>query len=1023
MRLGFVGTALVVSALALFLFPSSSAAPLVSTKSPPAAPAAEPLDTINCFFTPLVSGTVATAYPASPPNQYYHSYQQTVNYWSAVGIRSMPGDDWDLELRADRVENPPPCVDVLLGFSNQFSGVDFVVADFNHTPMGEDYVGYVRYAGTQNGLLEWDSGSESIVVNAPPVERTTGPTDVLEIWDVFLEAGKDYYLLIEATGGAQLQLLLFSSAGAGSYYLSRESAVCLATPGAGVAFSPSFSDWYGLVVVNDNGGPGTYAVEVGTCPPPTPLVSGSSVATPAANGHYSFQQALEYWSAVGVRANGPETDWRVSGYENPAGSWWPVCFGALLTESYHPAGFVDFVAGNFNRGYVLPGTYYARVSEESGPGDARTEWDGGGSIFGVGGAISEGMTSDDLLRIWDVYLEKGVDYHLYLQRYGADIKAAVMGPEAGTWQSRFDAIVDTDEECAHFIPTASAYHGLVVANDDGQNGSYDLRVFEQFVNQTPPALAGPFGATGIASADYDGDGNLDLYVAVIGAPDKLFHNNGMTFVEVVPSPFDHPGTDLDAVWGDYDNDGDLDIYVVSNYGTNVLYRNDNGSFVDATLEPLNDPFSGQRASWADYDRDGFLDLFLANGGQDRLFHNSHDGSFTIATLPALQYGIGRCGAWGDYDDDGDPDLYVAKSAGPSGSQLLRNDDGTFVDATAGPLGANYDGSVAATWIDYDNDLDLDLLVVDMARAHVLRNDGGGNFSDATSGALADSAVSSGMACADYDNDGDLDVFVSDYGVGPNRLLRNRGGGVFENALGVLAGGAGQYWGVTAGDLFFDGDIDCVFTGWWMSTENRLLHNLHADPGCGGNNWIEIRLDGGYFNRFGVGAKITVTAGGKAQMRAVAGESGNCSYITHFGLGDATLVDLVEIRWPDGAVQSYPSLQVNQIYTLHKSVIGVPGGGEAAPEVAALHPAAPNPTSSGTTIRFDVPAVLPVRLEVHDVAGRLVRTLVSNREHPAGRHQVLWDGRDDRRAELATGIYFLRLSVGNRTLAGKVLLLR
>jgi hypothetical protein len=742
------------------------------------------------------------------------------------------------------------------------------------------------------------------------------------------------------------------------------------------------------------------------------------------NAHYSLQQTEEYWSAVGVRADGPETNWNVASYGTPTGSWWPVCFGSLLAQTYHPAGYVDFVAGNFNQGYGPLGTYYAAVSRVEGPGDARTEWEGGGAILNVGDEASDAMAAEDLLRVWDIPLEGGVDYQVRLDLYSADIKAVVLGPEAGPWQSRFDALVDTGPECAHFIPAATGYHGLFVAKDYPESGSFHVRVLEQFVNMAPPALAGPFSAAGVAAADYNGDDLLDLYVVVPGGPDKLFYNNGATFVEVVPSPFVHPGWDLDAVWGDYDNDGDLDIYAVVNIGTNALYRNDNGTFVDATLQPLNDPASGQRASWADYDRDGFLDLFLANGGGDKLFHNSHDGTFADRTPAALRFGVGRFGAWGDFDDDGDLDLYVAKSLwGGLGSQLLRNDGGTFVDVTTGPLGTAYDGSAVATWIDYDNDLDLDLLIVAEGNDHLLRNDGGGNFADATPMAFADSTQSMGMACADYDNDGDIDVFLSDIGNQPNRLLRNRGGGVFEDALGSVAAGSGFHWGVTAGDLYFDGDIDCVFSGFGGTTENRLLHNLHADPGCGGNNWIQIRLDGVHFNRFGVGARIWVTAGGKTQMREVVGESGNCSYVTHFGLGNAAQVDLLQIRWPDGTMQSLSPVQVNQLHVIHEEVTGVPGeeGGESPPSALALHPTAP--AGSSTVIRFDLPEVLPVRLAVYDVAGRLVRTLVRTDAHPAGRHQVPWDGRDDFGASMATGIYFLRLSAGERTLAGKVLLIR
>ncbi|RPJ42539.1 MAG: VCBS repeat-containing protein, partial [Candidatus Latescibacterota bacterium] len=727
---------------------------------------------IICYYQLMTSGLVDTVPPPSPPSYFYHHYQQPVSYWSAVGVRSAPGDDWDIELYAG-VGAVPPCVDTLIGYSNRSSGVDFVVGDFNHVGASEDYVACSRYSGLSDGLIEWDDGADVLVTNAPPIGRSTGPTDILEVWDIYLETGKNYSFLFESTGSADMKLLLFRNTGSGAFYLGRNGAEWEQPAGGTALYSPGSSDWYGLVVVNDNGERGTYTLEAGTCLAPVALSSAASVATPAANGHYSCDQSYAYWSAVGVRGDDPAADWDVSLYSIGSGASWPTCFtgGAGLSADF--PGQVDFVARDFNAGHNPFGYFYAHAHRTAGAGQARTEWDDGGDLLALDVPAYRSTGPNDVLETWDVYVEKNVDYNVYLERSGADVGVVVIPPIAyGYWGNRHDGLVDSDEPCAHFLAGDSAYYAVVAVNDDGGSGDYGLAVGEQFVDQAVPPFEDTLDSRGISAADFDDDGDLDLYLTVAGAPDKLFRNDGTGyFTEVLPSPFVHSGFETGAVWGDYDNDGDLDVFVVVNaYGSCRLYRNDGGNFTDVTQAPLDHAGTGQSASWSDYDRDGFLDLFVAYGGGDRLYHNERGGTFSIATPGALQYGEGRDGAWGDYDNDGDPDLYVAKSA-LSASQLLRNDDGTFVDATPGALGTVYQGIASASWVDYDNDQDLDLFVADEDGDHLFRSDGGGAFTNVSAAPIADSTMSLAHVWTDYDNDSDLDLFLPDM-TGPARLIRN-----------------------------------------------------------------------------------------------------------------------------------------------------------------------------------------------------------------------------------------------------------
>ena len=231
-----------------------------------------------------------------------------------------------------------------------------------------------------------------------------------------------------------------------------------------------------------------------------------------------------------------------------------------------------------------------------------------------------------------------------------------------------------------------------------------------------------------AWADYDKDGDLDLYMVNYGGPNQLLRNDGAAWgiTNVAAPPIDDFGWGTGAAWGDYDNDGDPDLYL-ANYGyANKLFRNDGGTFVDATTGPLGDASWGTGVAWGDYDNDGDLDLYLGNvSTANRLFRNDGGGAFVdvAASTPLADTGFAGGLAWEDYDNDGDLDLYLANNY--SSNRLFRNEGGWFQDVTPPVLG--YTGySQGVGWADADGDGDRDLFVANFDGPNRLYKNGPGS---------------------------------------------------------------------------------------------------------------------------------------------------------------------------------------------------------------------------------------------------------------------------------------------------------
>jgi len=455
---------------------------------------------------------------------------------------------------------------------------------------------------------------------------------------------------------------------------------------------------------------------------------------------------------------------------------------------------------------------------------------------------------------------------------------------------------------------------------------------------------------------------------------RLYRNRGNgAFEDVTAASGIVPrGYGQGACAADIDNDGLIDLYVTG-FTENALYRNrGRGRFQDATRQA--GVAAGQwstSCAFADVDRDGFVDLFVTRyvdagmsnnkfcgdparslrvychplnyqGLTSVLYHNNHDGTFKDVSASAgiSRYaGNGLGVVIGDYDDDGWPDVFVANDSVPN--FLFHNErDGTFkeVGLLAGVAVAN-DGKPRAgmgtDFGDYDGDGRLDLAVGnhEFESTSLFRNLGNGLFSYATTqsriAASTLAYVTFGLAWLDYDNDGWLDLAAANGHVVDNTALVRPGSShaqprlLFHNNRDRTftdvsresgPGFAVQKVGRTlvVADIDNDGDPDMLITN------NGQAVDLLRNEGDRQNNALLLRLVGTRSNRDGIGARVRLTVGSATQVREVkAGSSylGQNDTRLHFGLGKATSIDRLEIRWPSGTTENVSGIAANQIVTL------------------------------------------------------------------------------------------------------------
>lgn len=498
-------------------------------------------------------------------------------------------------------------------------------------------------------------------------------------------------------------------------------------------------------------------------------------------------------------------------------------------------------------------------------------------------------------------------------------------------------------------------------------------------NYFPEIMAG-----GAALFDMDNDGDLDAYLIQSSSltkpreersPNRLYENQGDgTFIDVTNgSGADDRGYGIGVAAGDYDNDGDVDLYI-TNLKQNVLLENDgNGKFTDVTTQAqVGNTSWSTSAAFVDIDLDGDLDLFVTNyvhwtidddiacrwnSGEldycspntynapipDVLYLNNGDGTFTDISLQAglrTAFGNGLGVVCGDVNGDGLPDIFVANDQ--MANQLWININGKTFEDQAMLYGCAVDqngdakAGMGTAAVDYDDDGDLDLFVVNLqSEPDSFYRNQGNYFTDDTAavglGVISQAYTRFGTSIIDFNNDGWLDVYsangrvtrsatylesVQDGYAQPNLLLSGNAAGRFTKIM--PEGGTKETIIKTSraavfGDIDNDGSIDILIVN--RDSQISLLRNISPSNG----NWIMFRVVDEH-NRDAIGATVQVSLGGRTISRDVRRAYSYCASNdprVHIGLGSSSQVTAVTVRWIDGTVESFGQFSANQITSLRR----------------------------------------------------------------------------------------------------------
>lgn len=479
--------------------------------------------------------------------------------------------------------------------------------------------------------------------------------------------------------------------------------------------------------------------------------------------------------------------------------------------------------------------------------------------------------------------------------------------------------------------------------------------------------------------DFNNDGYLDIISSSWGLDQSMHYcrnNANGTFSDVSePSGLKQLTGGLNIMQTDYNNDGLKDVFVLrgawkEKFGkepNSLLKNNGDGTFTDVTKESgLLSFHPTQTATWADFDNDGWLDVFIGNEttAEDdlhpcELYMNNRNGTFTEVAARAgcaiISFVKGVTS--GDYDNDGLTDIFISTL---NGRKVLLKNHGVngntvvFTDVTAQAGLDNNRTRTFPTWFwDYDNDGWLDIMVSgyefdrslawyaaaeamgkavgNSGKIFLFRNKRDGGFEDVSEKVgLHKIVFAMGANFGDIDNDGYLDMY---YGTGnplfqslvPNKMFKNQGGSRFiDITTSARVGNLQKGHGVSFADMDNDGDQDIYIDMGGAYIGDAYQNSLYLNPGQNSNRWINIALEGVASNRAAIGAKIKVTFRDNGVVRSVyrdvnsGGSFGSNPLLQHIGIGQATVVESIEVKWPAShTVQTFKDIPAGENITLRE----------------------------------------------------------------------------------------------------------
>ena len=467
---------------------------------------------------------------------------------------------------------------------------------------------------------------------------------------------------------------------------------------------------------------------------------------------------------------------------------------------------------------------------------------------------------------------------------------------------------------------------------------------------------------GVATADYDNDGDLDIFIVAKNdfasiQPNTwsrlMQNNNDGTFSDVtIAAGFDNLynfdeedsgwkyGVKMGASWGDYDNDGFPDLFLTNYKRLQLFHNKGDGTFEEVTTSaglPVLDSCYYTTALWWDFNKDGFLDAYVTKWGQcsnNRYFENDGDGTFTEKTT---QLGVGGSAdkTWMampiDVNKDGRWDIYLANDF-DNNELFVQNTDGTFTEKATDYV-MNQDGNdMGMTIGDYNNNGEFEIFITNIDENRLLARNGNSyvNLGSQTNIYRAYWAWSAQFA--DFDLDGDEDLFVAngyqnDFVEFPalktNFLFKNlfiEGQGDFQNISSETeVDEFSNSMCINVFDYDVDGDLDLFVSN---MDEAPFFYENKTTTNNGSNqpSWASIQLEGTISNKNGLGSQLTIWTNGNALHRFYNGANLHSQSLrgVHFGLGNATTIDSLEITWDLGLVEKYYNLPINQYIQLKEN---------------------------------------------------------------------------------------------------------